>query len=346
MSINIDGKIISEKSPCFIIAEAGSNHNGKYDQAIKLIDIAVEAGADAVKFQLFMADKIAARTEHEVAKLNSDYGTDLFELYKNSEFPREWIPDLMDYCRERNITFLATPFDYEAVDLLEKNNISAYKVASFELVHLPLLKYIAKKDKPMILSTGMATLAEVEEAIQVIRGEGNNKIVILHCGISYPMPFSEVNLKAMSAIKNSFNVITGYSDHTCGNVVPVLVVGMDGRVIEKHFTLDKTLKGPDHEFALNPVELKQMINSVRNAEKAKGDGIKRPADIELIHKKRGRRSLFVNKRLKAGDILTNEDIEVLRPGVGLKPKYLDIVNGAILKKDINSYDPITWDVLI
>ena len=345
MVIKIDNRNIDEDSPAYIIAEAGSNHDGDYDQALKLIDTAVAAGADAVKFQIFSADKIAAKTEHNIAQLDSKHGKDLFELYEELEMPREWVPKLMDYCDKKNITFLSTPFDFEAVDLLEKYDVAAYKVASFELVHLPLIRHIAKTGKPIILSTGMATLSEIEDAVEVIREEGNEKIIILHCGISYPMPFDQVNINAMLTIKNAFNVPTGYSDHTSGIVAPILTVAKGGKVIEKHFTLDNNLEGPDHEFALNPDELKSMITAVRNAEKAKGTGIKKPSATELQHKCRGSRSLFINKDLEKGEEINRDDIDILRPGIGLKPKYLDIIVGHKVKKNLNRFDPITWDVI-
>ncbi|MCX7920741.1 MAG: N-acetylneuraminate synthase family protein [Clostridia bacterium] len=341
--INIENKIVGNDSPCFIIAEAGSNHDGSYERALKLIDLAVEAGADAVKFQIFTAGKIAAKTNHQIAKLDSKYGGDLHELYRRLEMPRQWIPQLKQYCDEKGIIFLATPFDYEAVDILEEVNMAAYKIASFELVHLPLLRYIAKTGKPIIISTGMSYLTEIEDAIKAIREAGDSEIIILHCGISYPAPFDEVNIKAMETIKNAFNVNVGYSDHTAGIVVPIVAVSRGAKVIEKHYTIDKTLPGPDHEFALGPKELKEMVGAIRTVEQAMGDGIKKPTKSELLHRERGRRSLFINKEAEAGYRLKPEDLEILRPGVGIEPKYLDTIVGRELKSPLNKYDPITWD---
>lgn len=343
--IKIAEKIVGESHPCFIIAEAGSNHDRKYEQAIKLIDLAVEAGADAVKFQIFTAGKIAATTNHDIAKLDSPYGKDLYELFKGLEIPKEWLPKLKTYCDEKEIIFLATPFDYEAVDSLEEINIVAYKIASFELVHLPLLKYVAKTGKPIILSTGMANMAEIEIAFDAINEVGNNNIIILHCGISYPLPFDEVNLKAMNSIKSAFDVNVGYSDHTSGIIAPIVAASLGGRVIEKHYTIDKSLPGPDHEFALGPNELIEMVKSIRIAERIMGNGIKKPSESEMLHKRRGRRSLFVNKDLKKGYVLTMEDIEILRPGVGIEPQYIDLLVGRELKCDVSKYTPLTWDLI-
>ncbi|WP_432407109.1 N-acetylneuraminate synthase family protein [Wukongibacter sp. M2B1] len=344
-NINIGNKIIGDNQPCFIIAEAGSNHDGKYEQAIKLIDLAVEANADAVKFQIFTAGKIAAKTNHEIAKLNSTHGQDLYELYKKLEIPRQWIPKLKKYCDEKEIMFLATPFDYDAVDSLEEIDIAAYKIASFELVHLPLLRYVARTGKPIIFSTGMANMSEIETAIDTITQEGNKDIIVLHCGISYPMPFDEVNIKAMNSIKSAFDVNVGYSDHTSGIVVPTVAVSLGAKAIEKHYTINKCLSGPDHEFALGPDELIEMVKSIRIAESIMGDGIKKPTESEMIHRKRGRRSIFINKNLKKGHVLTLEDIEVLRPGVGIETKHLNLVIGRELKYDVNKYDPLTWELI-
>ncbi len=342
-NINIAGKIIGENHPCFIIAEAGSNHDRKFKQAINLIDLAVEAGADSVKFQVFTAGEIAARTNHEIAHFKSKYGETLYQFYNSLEMPREWIPELKEYCEEKRIIFSATPFDYQAVDLLEKVDVSFYKIASFELVHLPLLRYVAKTKKPIVLSTGMAYLGEIEDAVRVIRDEGNNNIVILHCGISYPAPFEEVNIRAMETIKAAFDLNVGYSDHTSGVIVPIVAVSKGARIIEKHYSIDKTLPGPDHEFALGPQELIEMVKAIRITEKVLGDGIKHPTQCEMIHRQRGRRSLFINKDANSGYQIKKEDIVVLRPGVGIEPKYIDLIIGRELKKPVSKFDPITWD---
>ncbi|WP_418791006.1 pseudaminic acid synthase [Phosphitispora sp. TUW77] len=343
--ITIGSKTIGPGSPCFIIAEAGSNHDRDLGQAKQLIDVAVEAGADAVKFQTFTADKIAANTVHEIMKLGNEYEgvQTLYELYKGLELPREWQHELMEYAVGKGIIFLTTPFDYDAVEQMEVLNVPAYKIASFELVDLPFLNYIAKKGKPVILSTGMASLGEIEEALDAVYKSGNRQAVLLHCGISYPMPLQEVNLAVMETLNIAFQVPVGYSDHTLGITVPIAAAAWGARVIEKHFTIDKTLKGPDHKFALNPVELKAMVKGIREAEMCVGSPVKRLAESEKIHHMRGRRSIFAVTDIPRGTEITGEMLAILRPGVGLHPRYLDKVIGRKASVDIKANDPITWD---
>lgn len=343
--IKIGDKTIGDNSPVFIIAEAGSNHDGDLDQAKGLIDVAVEAGADAVKFQTFTADKIAARTDDEIMVLGDEYDTadNLYDLYKGLELPREWQEELRDYAGEKGIIFLSTPFDYEAVDQLDKLDMPAFKVASYECVDIPFLRYIARKGKPILLSTGMANLGEIEEALEAIYNEGNRQVALLHCGISYPMPVEDVNLAAMDTMRQAFQLPVGYSDHTLGITVPISAAARGARVIEKHFTLDRNLPGPDHKFALEPDELKAMVVGIREAEAAIGSPIKRHVAVEEIHYRRGRRSIFAIRDIPAGTEITSEMIGVLRPGIGLKPKYYDLVIGRIARKDIKAHEPLTWD---
>jgi len=339
--------MLGNDNKCFIIAEAGSNHDRDLGQAKKLIDIAKDAGADAVKFQLFSADKIAADTTHPISQLGSEYGSvkTLYDLYKGLELPREWVGELKDYAVSKDIMFLATPFDYEAVDILEDIQTEAYKVASFEIVDIPFIKYIAGKGKPIILSTGMASLGEIEDAVKAIYERENSQTALLHCGISYPMPMDEVNLAAMDTLRQAFQVPVGYSDHTPGITVPIAAVARGAQIIEKHFTVDKTLKGPDHKFALNPDELKNMVKSIRDVEKAIGSCIKRNTASEELHKARGRRSIFAITDITEGTVITKDMIGILRPGVGLMPKYVDIVIGRKAQKDIKKNEPITWEVI-
>ncbi|WP_286170386.1 pseudaminic acid synthase [Halocella sp. SP3-1] len=343
--IKIGNITVGNNNPTFVIAEAGSNHNGDLGQAKKLIDVAVEAKADAVKFQTFTADKIAARTDDKVMQLGDEYDTadDLYELYKELELPREWQQELRDYAQNKGIIFLSTPFDYEAVDQLEELEMPVYKIASFECIDLPFLRYIARKCKPIILSTGMANLGEIEESLDTIYNEGNEQVILLHCGISYPMPVEDVNLAAMDTISQAFQVPVGYSDHTLGITVPVCAVARGAKVIEKHFTLDRKLPGPDHKFALEPDELTAMVKGVREAEVAIGSPIKKHVAPEEIHYHRGRRSIFAVKDIPVNTRIKAEMIAVLRPGIGLKPKYYDLVIGRTAKKNIKAYEPITWE---
>lgn len=344
-SVKIDNKYLGDEHPVFIIAEAGSNHDGNLEQARKLIDAAVEAGADAVKFQTFTADKIAARTDDEIMILGDEYDTadNLYDLYKGLELPREWQEELKDYAEQKGIIFLSTPFDYEAVDQLDELGMPAFKIASFECIDIPFLCYIARKGKPILLSTGMANLGEIEEALEAIYNEGNKQVVLLHCGISYPMPVEDVNLAAMDTLRQAFQLPVGYSDHTLGITVPISAAARGARVIEKHFTLDRNLPGPDHKFALEPDELKAMVKGIREAEAAIGSPVKRHVAVEEIHYRRGRRSIFAVQDIPAGTRITAEMIAVLRPGIGLKPKYYDLVIGRIARKNIRAYEPITWD---
>ncbi len=345
--IKIGHRIIGPGHPAFIIAEAGSNHDRDLGQAKQLIDLAVEAGADAVKFQTFTADKIAANTGHAIVKLGNEYDgvPTLYELYKGLELPREWQQELADYARGKGIIFLSTPFDYDAVNELESIGMLAFKVASFEMVDLPFLKYIAGKGKPVILSTGMADLGEVEEALEAIYLTGNQQVILLHCGISYPMPFGEVNLKAMDTLREAFQLVVGYSDHTPGISVPLAAVARGAKVIEKHFTLDKSLKGPDHKFALGPEELKAMVKGIREVEAALGSPVKGPAPAEEIHRARGRRSIFARVDIPRGTVISEEMLAILRPGVGLKPKFLELVVGRESRRDIRANEPITWELI-
>lgn len=341
------GRAIGEERPCFIIAEAGSNHDQNLDQAFKLIEVAAEAGADAVKFQVFSADKIAADTREGIAVLRdpkfSGYGTTLHELYKKLEMPREWLPKLKKHADACGIMFSATPFDEEAVDALEAIGLPFYKIASFELVHLPLIKHAARTGKPVILSTGMATLDEIEDAVQAVLETGNQEYALLHCGIEYPPRMEDVHLAAMSVMRTKFPCPIGYSDHTLGLTVPIAAVALGAAIIEKHFTVDKNLSGPDHQFALSPSELKNMVLAIRDVEKAIGLPQKGPVEAELIHLQRGRRSLFAARDIPANETITRDMISVLRPATGLKPKYLDTVVGKKAKTHIARNEPITWE---
>jgi pseudaminic acid synthase len=337
----IGNKLVGKGQPTYIIAEAGSNHDGKLKQAKELIDVAAAAGANAVKFQLFKAEEIAAQTKNEIVKL--DNGKTLYNFYKSLEFARDWLGELNDYSKERGIEFMATPFDREAVDLLDKLNTTAFKISSFEIVDLPLIKYVACKHKPVILSTGMATLGEIEDALDIMYQENNEDAILLHCGIGYPLDYSEVNLLQMKTLSQAFQCPIGYSDHTMGISVPIAAVALGASVIEKHFTLDRNLNGPDHKFAVIPSELTQMIKSIRQVEQAKGSPIKKPTTSEAIHRKRGRRSMFAKVDILKGTRITQEMISILRPGIGLAPKYLEIVVGRVAQVDIAKNEPITWD---
>ena len=340
--IKIGNKLIGEREPCFIIAEAGSNHNGSLEQAKKLIGVAVEAKADAVKFQIFKAENLYSKYTPEFSYLK---GKNTYELIKSIETPREWIKELAGYCKEKKINFLASPFDFEVVGLLDKY-VPAFKIASFEITDLELIKYAAEKGKPMIISTGMANLGEIEDAINAIKSTENDDIILLHCNSLYPTPVEDVNLKAMETMRIAFRLPIGFSDHTLGIHIPIAAVAMGACVIEKHFTLDRTLPGPDHSFAIEPNELKEMIRCIREVEKAKGSGIKEKSELESGEMYiKARRSIHAKVDIPKGTKITRDMLIIKRPGYGIKPKFIDVVVGKEAKKDIKEDEWITWDIV-
>lgn len=342
--IKIKNKIIGEGRFCFIIAEAGVNHNGRLDLAKKLIDVAKEANADAVKFQTFKSEGLVSeRTEMaEYQKKNIGKEESQLEMLKAVELSYKDFEELKDYCDKKEIIFLSTPHTEDAIDFLEPL-VPAYKVGSGDLTNLPFLRKIAQKKKPIVLSTGMSNLEEVKEAVETIKKAGNEQIILLHCTTNYPCPFEEVNLRAMLTLKKEFGLAFGYSDHTLGFAVPVSAVSLGAQVLEKHFTLDKNLPGPDHKASLNPEELKEMIIAVRNVEKALGDGLKKPNSSEERIAKVARKSIIAKIDIAKGQIITKEDLIIKRPGTGLASKYLDRVIGKEAKRDIRKDSLISFE---
>ncbi|MBL4932917.1 N-acetylneuraminate synthase [Clostridium paridis] len=330
----------------FIIAEAGVNHNGDLEVAKKLVDVAAESGADAVKFQTFKADELVTKDAPKAKYQEKTTGAgSQYEMLKKLELSYEDHIYLKNYCQERDIVFLSTPFDFQSVDLLESIDISLYKIGSGDLTNIPLIKYIAKLNKTMIISTGMANLGEVEEAIKAIQDSGNDKITLLHCTSNYPTSYEDVNLKAMITLKNAFNLPVGYSDHTIGMEIPVAAVAMGAKVIEKHFTLDKSMNGPDHKVSLEPMELEKMVKSIRNIEVAFGDGVKKCTRNEKDTRKVARKSIVAKANLKKGDILSLDNITFKRPENGISPRYFEFINNKKLIKDVNKDDLITFDLI-
>jgi len=329
----------------FIVAEAGVNHNGRLDLAYQLVDVAKDAGADAVKFQTFKAEnmvsKLANKAEYQKKTTGSDRSQ--LEMIKKLELSFEDFVKLKKYCDKKGIMFLSTPFDYQSIDFLY-NLIDIYKIPSGEIINYPYLKHIAAKNKPIIMSTGMANLGEIEEAISIISAVNPKvKISLLHCTTNYPTSYEEVNLKAMQTLAVAFKLPVGYSDHTLGIEVPVAAVAMGAKVIEKHFTLDKNLSGPDHKASLEPNELKKMVKAIRNIEKALGDGIKRPNKSEIEIMKVARRSLIATRDIRVGEIIKESDIAIKRPGTGILPKFKDIIIGMKLVNDIRQDEPFRWE---
>lgn len=336
-----NGRKIGEKNPCFIIAEIGSNHNRSLSLAKEMIDAAADAGADAVKFQIYSAETLYSRRTPR----HSGYDKGLFELIKEIETPRMWLPELADYCGKKNILFFATPFDKEAVDELDEVS-SFFKIASFELVDLPLLRYCASKGKPMIISTGLANMEEIEDAYLACREVGNEQIVFLQCASMYPSPPSIMNLRAMKTIRRAFNVPVGLSDHTKGIHISVAATAMGASVIEKHFTMDRTMEGPDHPFAIEPDELANLVNQIRDVEAALGDGRKLgPAPEEMEFYEKARRSVHAAVDIPADTTIAEEMLLCKRPGYGIRSKYLPLLIGRSARRYIKADEWITWEMV-
>ncbi len=331
----------------FIIAEAGVNHNGSLDLALRLVDAAKASGADAVKFQTFRADLLATRSarkapyqERPTANAESQ-----FEMLQRLQLDAAAHQRLIDYCREIGIQFLSSPFDAESADLLDTLNVPLYKVPSGEITNLPFLQHMARKRKPLILSTGMSTLGEVEEAVHVLQAAGATLLTLLHCVTEYPAPYAEVNLRAMLTLKAAFGLPVGYSDHTLGIDIAIAAAALGAEVIEKHFTLDRSLPGPDHAASLEPAELQQMVAAIRHVEVALGTGIKAPAACELPNLAVARKSVVAARSLSMGHQLATGDLEIKRPGSGLAPKLLAALIGRTLRASVSKDEIINWNHL-
>jgi len=336
MKIRIGEKLIGEGKPCFIVAEAGVNHNGDIHLAKELIDAAKNAGADAVKFQAFKAEKIATMYAEKADYQTRNAGKDKSQLamLKKLELDEKDIGELYNYAQKNNIIFLSSAFDRESIDLLNDLGVSAFKIASGEITNLPLLKYVAKKKKPIILSTGMSTLDEIEQAVKVIRENGTKDIVLLHCVTSYPARKEDVNLRAIETLRRKFKLPVGFSDHTLGVTIPIAAAALGAVLIEKHFTLDKSLPGPDHKASLEPNELAEMVAAIRDVEKALGNGVRRLTEEEREIRKKVRRSIVAKEEILKGTVITESMLDFKRPGTGIEPKHLDRVIGRRTKKDI------------
>jgi N,N'-diacetyllegionaminate synthase len=343
MSISIGNREIGEKPDTYIIAEAGVNHNGDLEKAKELIDVAKDAGADAVKFQTFKAKELASKEASKVDYQKEENEEDSqYEMLKELELAKKNFEKLKDYASQKEITFLSTPFEKQSADILEDLEVKAFKIGSGEITNTPLLRHIAKKGKPIILSTGMSDLGEVEDAVDVLKEE-NAEFVLLHCVSNYPTRPKEVNLRAMDTLEQAFNVPTGFSDHTMDTHIPVAAVARGATVIEKHFTLDKSLEGPDHEASLNPEELEEFITKIRETEEALGTGVKKPAKREKNNKKAIRKGIVASKDIKKGESLEESKISIKRPAEGIKPKHLEQIIGKEAKADMKSDKPINWE---
>lgn len=321
----------------FIIAEAGVNHNGSLDLAKKLIDVAVLAGADAVKFQTFKAVNLVSSSapKADYQKKTTGGNESQLEMIKKLELDVTAHKELMAYCLEKSILFLSTPFDHDSIELLDELGLEVFKIPSGEITNLPYLRHIGRLDKKIVLSTGMSNLGEIEAAINVLTEAGSkrNNITLLHANTEYPTPMSDVNLNAMKTIGRAFSLAYGYSDHTNGIEVPIAAVAMGATVIEKHFTLDKTMEGPDHIASLGPEELVEMVRAVRNIEQALGSSVKQPSPSETKNIVVARKSLVARSNIKQGELFTEQNMTVKRPGSGISPMRWDEVIGTPAQKD-------------
>ena len=333
---------IGSDKPAYIIAEIGSNHNGNFDLAMELIERAKDAGVNAVKFQTFKAKNHYSKLSPEI----SMYNEPIYDIIERLEIDRSWHVKLSEKCQELGIDFLDSPCDYEAIDLALSVDMPLMKVASFDMVDLDLIERIAKTNKAVMFSTGMANLSEIQNAVNACRNLDNDDIIILQCTSLYPAPSNLANLRTINTLESTFNCITGYSDHTEGDVIPCAAVAMGAKVIEKHYTLDRTLDGPDHKFAIEPADLKIMIDKIREIELAMGDGIKngpRKEEEEMFQKVRS--SIIANKDLEVGHVLSREDVVIKRPGIGISPQQIDIVVGRKVIQPLKKDQAITWEAI-
>jgi len=345
--VNISNTIIGEGEKTFVIAEIGLNHNGDLNLAKKLIDLAINNGADAVKLQSYKSKHRVAKdgkTSRYVEKILGTEETD-FEMFKKNELTVDQTKELFDYAKQRIIIFSA-PFDLESVDELEILNVDCYKIASFDLVNLPLIKKVALTQKPMIISTGMSNLSEIEEALNIVASTGNKNVILLQCTSSYPCPPESMNIKAIDTMRQAFgNLPVGLSDHVIGDTVSLAAVARGANVIEKHFTIDKRMEGPDHILSLTPDELREMVLKIRLIEESLGDGIKQAASNEMTTIVRFRKTMYSNRDIKKGEAITSKDIIYKGPAYGIYAKYEDIVIGQYAINDIKKDIPISWDMI-
>ncbi|WP_339518635.1 pseudaminic acid synthase [Pseudomonas proteolytica] len=340
--ISIAGRKIGADYAPYIIAELSANHNGKLETALKLIEVAKKSGADAVKLQTYTADTITLNSDSPEFKINGGLwdGKFLYDLYLEAQMPWEWHAPLFDYARKLGITIFSSPFDNTAVDLLEDLNAPAYKIASFEAIDLPLIKYVASKSKPMIISTGMANAEEIEEAINAAREGGCEELAILHCVSGYPAPAEDYNLRTIPDIIQRNKLVTGLSDHTLDNTTAITSVALGASIVEKHFTLDRSGGGPDDSFSLEPDELFALCRDSKTAWAALGrvDYGKKSSEVSNVQ---FRRSLYFVKDLKAGELITPDSIRSVRPGFGLAPKHYTSIVGCVVCKDVKKHTPVS-----
>ncbi len=346
MNIRIGNREIGPGNPAYLIAEMSANHAGDIENAKQIIREAKKAGADCVKIQTYTADTLTIDCNNEYFQIGSGTweGENLYQLYQKAYTPWEWQAELMEEAKKVGLDFFSTPFDKTSVDFLEEMGVEFYKIASFELVDLPLIRYVASKGKPMIMSTGMSTLGEIEEAVEAVRSQGNNQLALLRCASAYPAITDQMNLRTMQNMAQVFGVPVGLSDHSMGSVGAVTAVALGASIIEKHFCLDRELENPDAVFSMNPEEFARMAADIRQAEKAVGVvqyGAARQEESSIVF----RRSIFCVKDIAPGEPLTEENIRVIRPGYGMKPKYYEEILGQVALKEIKRGTPISFQLI-
>ena len=345
-NISIAGRRIAADAPTYIISELSANHNGKLDTALRIIEEAKKAGADAVKLQTYTADTITLDCDSEEFQIHGGLwdGRTLYELYQQAHMPWDWHKPLFEHARKLGITIFSSPFDNTAVDLLEDLNAPAYKIASFEAVDLPLIQYVARTGKPLIISTGMADAEEIQEAIDAARAGGCRELAILHCVSGYPAPAEDYNLRTLPDMIERFGLVTGLSDHTLDNTTAITSVALGASIIEKHFTLDRNGGGPDDSFSLEPAELAALCRDSRTAWAALGK-----VDYGRKSSEQGnvkfRRSLYFVKDLPAGEVITADAVRSVRPGFGVAPKYYELLIGRRIKREVRKGTPMSWDLV-
>lgn len=345
--VKVGTRYIGKGEPTFIVAEIGVNHNGNMDLVKKLIDEASNAGVDAIKFQKFKTEALVTKNapKAKYQEVTTDKSESQYDMLKRLELTEDNLRELYSYATSKGIEAFATPFDDESVDFLYDLGVKAYKVGSGDITNIPMLKKMAKKGLPIILSAGMSTLGEIEDALEAIRMEGNENIILMHCTSNYPTNEEDVNLRAMNTMMTAFQLPTGYSDHTMGTSISIAAVAMGAVIIEKHFTLDRNLAGPDHKASLEPQELKELVTGIRNVEKALGSPIKRPNKSEMDVKHVAQKSVVATQDIKKGDVITREMLTVKRPGGGIKPKYLELIVGRKAAVDIPQDTIILFDMI-
>ena len=345
--INLDGKKIGEDYPAFIIAEVSANHLQSFDKAVEIIKAAKKAGADAVKLQTYTPDTITLDCDNEYFQITQGTiwdGTTLHKLYQEAYTPWEWQPKLKQIAEEQGLICFSSPFDYTSVDFLEEMNVPAYKIASFEITDIPLIEYVASKGKPIIMSTGIATLGDIEEALATCKRMGNQQVALLKCTSAYPSPLEDINLRVIPNMKDTFGTIVGLSDHSLGHTVAVGAVALGAKIIEKHMTLNRAEGGPDAAFSMEPDEFKEMVDSIRALEKALGQVTYELTDKQKNSKEHAR-SLFVVKDIKKGESFTKDHVKSIRPGFGLATKYIGEVIGKRARYDIKKGTPVDWSLI-